>query len=73
MSNAYFAVAIDSQFDPVFKARDKATVKIIDRSTFWTIALRWKYVFYFSTYITPPPPPFPPPTPPRKKSLILVH
>ena len=34
MSNAYFAVATDSQFDPVFKARDEATVKTIDRSTF---------------------------------------
>ena len=34
MSNAYFAVATDSQFDPVFKARDGATVKTIDRSTF---------------------------------------
>ena len=38
MSNAYFAVANDSQFDPVFKARDEATVKTIDRSTFWTIS-----------------------------------
>ena len=38
MSNAYFAVATDSQFDPVFKAREEATVKTIDRSTFWTIA-----------------------------------
>ena len=39
MSNAYFAVATDRQFDPVFKIRDKVTVKTIDRSTFWTIAL----------------------------------
>ena len=39
MSNAYFAVATDSQFDPVFKVRDKATLKTIDRSTFWTITL----------------------------------
>ena len=38
MSNAYFAVAIDNQFEPVFKASDEATVKAIDRSTFWTIA-----------------------------------
>ena len=38
MSNDYFAVATDSHFDPVFKARDEATVKTIDRSTFWTIA-----------------------------------
>ena len=38
MSNAYFAVATDSQFDPVFKARDGATVKTMDLSTFWTIA-----------------------------------
>ena len=34
MSNAYFAVATDSQFDPVFKARGEAIVKTIDRSTF---------------------------------------
>ena len=26
MSNAYFAVATDSQFNPVFKARDEAIV-----------------------------------------------
>ena len=38
MSNAYFAVATDSQFDSVFKARDEARVKTIDRPTFWTIA-----------------------------------
>ena len=38
MSNAYCAVATDSQFEPVFEARDEATVKTIDRSTFWTIA-----------------------------------
>ena len=31
MSNAYFAVATDSQFDPVFKACDEATVKTVDR------------------------------------------
>ena len=36
LSNAYFAVGTDSQFDPVFKI--EATVKTIDRSTFWTIA-----------------------------------
>ena len=34
MSNAYFAVATDSQVDPVFKARDETTVKTIDQSTF---------------------------------------
>ena len=34
MSNAYFAVATDSQFDLVSKARDEVTVKLIDRSTF---------------------------------------
>ena len=38
ISNAYFAVATGSQFDPVFKARDGATVKTIDRSTIWTVA-----------------------------------
>ena len=38
MSKAYFAVATDSQFDLIFKARGEATVKTIDRSTFWTIA-----------------------------------
>ena len=38
MSNAYFAVATDSQFDPVFEVCDEATVKTIDRSAFWTIA-----------------------------------
>ena len=37
MSNVYFAVATDSQFDLVFKACDEATVKTIDRSTFWII------------------------------------
>ena len=37
MSNAYLSTATDGQFDPVFKARDEATVKTIDRSTFWTI------------------------------------
>ena len=39
MSNAYFAVATDSQFDLVFKARDEVTVKTVDRSTFWTVTL----------------------------------
>ena len=34
MAGAYFAVAIDCQFDPVFEARDEATVKTIDRPTF---------------------------------------
>ena len=38
MSNAYFAVATDSQFDPVFKACDGVTVKTTDQSTFWTVA-----------------------------------
>ena len=38
MSNAYFAVATDSKFDPVFQACDEATVKTTDQSTFWTIA-----------------------------------
>ena len=34
MSNAYFAVATDSQFDLFFKACDGVTVKTIDWSTF---------------------------------------
>ena len=38
MSNDYIAVATDSHFDPVFKACEEATVKTIDRSTFWTTA-----------------------------------
>ena len=38
MSNAYFAVATDSQFDLVFETRDEATVKTIDSSTFSTNA-----------------------------------
>ena len=38
MSNAYFAAATDSQFDPYFKARDEVTIKTISRSTVWTVA-----------------------------------
>ena len=35
MSNAYFAVATDSQFDPVFKARDEATTTVAPSRAFF--------------------------------------